>query len=347
MVSARPGIQRVVVEMASGARCPAYALTDTTGPVAVGDRLILNTTAVELGLGTGGSHVVHWNLARASWRQPGDGHIMKARYTSVQSDVGATEELHQAVLADCLSITAMPVVTAGLHSQVAAIAGAIRTNAPNANVAYIMSDGAALPIVISELVAELQAVGWINATITAANAFGGMFEAVSLHSALAIARHVASADVAIIAPGPGIVGTNTALGTSGIDIGAQLDAVGALGGIPIAALRASTSDPRARHQGISHHTRTGLTVACARRATVAVPDGPNHADLRGSLIELGIDARHAVVAVEIPDVFAAFDRAGLTITSMGRPARDDRLQFECGAAAGTLAVQLLPLNTGH
>ena len=34
------------------------------GTVAVGDRVVLNTTAVELGLGTGGWHVVHWNTAR-------------------------------------------------------------------------------------------------------------------------------------------------------------------------------------------------------------------------------------------------------------------------------------------
>ncbi len=42
----------------------AYVLTDQVGPVAVGDEVVLNTTAVDLGSGTGGWHVVHWNLAR-------------------------------------------------------------------------------------------------------------------------------------------------------------------------------------------------------------------------------------------------------------------------------------------
>ena len=46
----------------------AYVLTQLTGAVAVGDRVVVNTTAVELGLGTGGWHVVHWNLdARPTW----------------------------------------------------------------------------------------------------------------------------------------------------------------------------------------------------------------------------------------------------------------------------------------
>ena len=54
--------------------------------------MVLNTTAVDLGLGTGGWHVVHWNLAREELDEPGPGHIMKLRYTSLQVDAGAAEE---------------------------------------------------------------------------------------------------------------------------------------------------------------------------------------------------------------------------------------------------------------
>src|SRR4051795_8250902 len=81
----RPGLQRVEVALGEGGRSRAYALTEQVGPLEVGDRVVLNTTAIELGLGTGGWHVVHWNLTRTEWRQPGPGHVMKARYTSVQS----------------------------------------------------------------------------------------------------------------------------------------------------------------------------------------------------------------------------------------------------------------------
>ena len=42
-------------------------LTHLIGTVAVGDRVVMNTTAVDLGLGTGGWNVVHWNLARDQW----------------------------------------------------------------------------------------------------------------------------------------------------------------------------------------------------------------------------------------------------------------------------------------
>ena len=62
VLSERPGLTR----LSTGGR--AYALVDVTGPVAVGDRVVLNTTAVELGLGTGGWHVVHWNLAATPGR---------------------------------------------------------------------------------------------------------------------------------------------------------------------------------------------------------------------------------------------------------------------------------------
>ena len=49
IVVERPGLQRVRVDGE-----PAYVLTQLIGPVALGDRVVMNTTAVELGLGTGG-----------------------------------------------------------------------------------------------------------------------------------------------------------------------------------------------------------------------------------------------------------------------------------------------------
>ena len=60
LLAQRPGLQRVRLD--DGSR--AYVLTQLIGDVAVGDEVVVNTTAVELQLGTGGWHVVHWNLAR-------------------------------------------------------------------------------------------------------------------------------------------------------------------------------------------------------------------------------------------------------------------------------------------
>ena len=75
LLEERRGLQRVEVDLGDGPE-RAYTLTQLTGPVAVGDRVVVNTTAVELGLGTGGWHVVHWNLARDEWRKPGPGHVL-------------------------------------------------------------------------------------------------------------------------------------------------------------------------------------------------------------------------------------------------------------------------------
>ena len=114
----RPGLQRVEVDLGDGNE-RAYVLTQLTGNVAVGDRVVVNTTAVELGLGTGGWHVVHWNLEREQWAERGPGHIIKGRYTSLQADVGSAEE-HLEELAQVESIEGMPVVAAALHSQLSA-----------------------------------------------------------------------------------------------------------------------------------------------------------------------------------------------------------------------------------
>src|SRR4051794_17050926 len=177
----RPGLQRVEVDLGSGPE-RAYVLAELTGRVAEGDEVVLNTTAVELGLGTGGWHVVHWNLAREAWAEPGPGHLMKLRYTSLQVDAGAGEEAHPDLPAD---LEGIPVVACGLHSQVAVVAAAARAAAPEARVTYVMTDGAALPLVLSDLVVDLRRAALLDATITSGHAFGGDLEAVSVPGALA------------------------------------------------------------------------------------------------------------------------------------------------------------------
>jgi hypothetical protein len=344
LLGGRPGLQRVEVDLGQGPE-RAYGLTQLTGPVAVGDRVVVNTTAVELGLGTGGWHFVHWNLARDTWSERGPGHILKVRYTSLQADVGSTEE-HAAGLAEVESVDGMPVVVAGLHSQLPAVAVAFKHSRPDARLVYVMTDGAGLPLALSDLVAALRRRGLIDATVTCGHAFGGDHEAVSLFSALAVARHVCGADAAVVAMGPGVVGTGTRLGFSGIEIGPALDAATAVGGQPLACLRASFADPRPRHQGLSHHSATALRLACRSRVTVPLPlvGGEEEARLRADLAAAGLDARHEIVGVEPPDVVALFAAHGLSVQSMGRPAAADPVLFACAAAAGALAADLASLT---
>lgn len=338
VLEARPGLQRVEVDLGRGPE-RAYALTRLTGDVAVGDRVVVNTTAVELGLGTGGWHVVHWNLARDAWHEPGPGHVVKARYTSLQADVGSTEE-HHPELADVVAVDGLPVVVVGLHSQIAAVAVAAKEARPGARVAYVMTHGAALPIVLSDLVHRLRADGLLDATITAGQAFGGEHEAVTVASALAISRHVLAADVAIVGMGPGIVGTGTALGTTGLEVATALDTAVALGGRAVAALRASFADPRPRHHGLSHHSRTALGILVRERVVVPVPKvgGPDEAQLRADLAEAGITARHHVRDAAPVGIVEQFAARGLEVSSMGRPAAADPVLFEAAAVAGVTAV---------
>jgi hypothetical protein len=284
--------------------------------------------------------VVHWNLARDEWHERGPGHIIKGRYTSIQADVGSAEE-HLEALAEVESIDGMPVVAAALHSQVPAVAVAFRERAPRARLAYVMTDGAGLPLALSDLVADLRGRGLIDSTVTCGHAFGGDHEAVSIYSALAVARHAARADAAVVAMGPGIVGTNTRLGFSGMEVGTILDAAYALGGVPIACLRVSFADPRERHYGLSHHTATALRLATRERVVVAAPsltDRAQQARLDADLDASGIEERHDVVVVDAPDVLELLARHGLEIQSMGRTAAADPALFQAAAAAGALAA---------
>ncbi len=319
LLTERPGLQRVDTDLGR-----AYALTQQVGTVAVGDEVVLNTTAVDLGLGTGGWHVVHWNLSRRELLQPGPGHIVKVRYTSLQTDTGAAEEDH-AVPAD---LAGCPIVVGTLHSQVPIVAEAWRS-ARGGRVAYVMTDGAALPLALSDLVVAMRDTGLVDATVTAGHAFGGDLEAVSVPSALSLAVHALDADLVVVAMGPGVVGTGAALGTTAVEAAAVLDASAALGGDPILAVRASGADPRERHRGVSHHVATVLDL-CRSRVTVATSTGA----------PLARDD-HDVVTVpdDEVDVAARLAARGLRVTSMGRDAGDDPTFFRAAGAAGLVAAR--------
>lgn len=328
ILAERPGLQRVRVTMEpDGADARAYCLTQLTGDVAVGDRIVCNTTAVELGLGTGGWHVVHWNLSRTELTQPGPDHVMKMRYTSLQFDAGTSELVH----ADApTTLDDTPVVVCQVHSQMGIVAATIAALRPGTSVAYVMTDGASLPIVMSDLVADLRERQMIDATITAGHAFGGDFEAVTVHSALTLAASVADAEIVIVAMGPGVVGTGTKFGTTAIEAAGVLDAVDALGGIPILCIRASDGDGRERHQGVSHHTQT--VIELTRSAPVVAPVPHEVRLLEGVVLS----------EADTPDIAAILDAAGLRITTMGRDLSQDRLFFDAAATAAAVAVSLLP-----
>ena len=330
ILAERPGLQRVRVRVDVGdfegePGDKAYVLTDMVGHVTVGDRVVCNTTAVELGLGTGGWHVVHWNLSRTSFERRGPDHIMKLRYTSAQFDAGTSEIEHPDIP---ISIDGTPVVVCSVHSQVGVVAATVKALGPDLRVSYVMTDGAALPLVISDLVHDLRRTGCVDATVTAGHAFGGDLEAVHVASALTMAVHVQRADIVIVGMGPGVVGTGTELGTTAIEVASILDLVDALGGVPVMCVRRSDGDRRERHRGVSHHSLTAARLAHCQPWVAADPHG--EAPLEGTRLHR--------VDTPPPDPAAVLDAVGIRITTMGRGPAEDPEFFAAAAAAANVAV---------
>lgn len=346
-VSPSGGTLELSVTLDDGREGRAICYPQLTGECRVGDRVLLNTTAVDLDLGTGGAHFV---VARAGEGVALDaasgGHVMKLRYTPLQLDVPAVESQespHHDTMRQAVSLEGMPVVCCSLHSQVPLVAAAMKRVAPNARVVYCMSDEGALPLALSGVAAASLAAGLLDATVTCGQAFGGSIEAVNVYSGLLAARHVAGADLAIVALGPGVVGTGTPFGHGGVAQGVAINATAALGGTPVACLRVSFADARDRHRGVSHHTLTALTSVALARAKVAVPSLERdfldaiERDLQAAGVwDLHERALSDEGSLEPPSL------RGVEVTTMGRGIDDDPAFFSAAFAAGDIASRELP-----
>ena len=78
----------LVVEV-DGERRRAWADESMVGPAEPGDEVVVNTAALDLGLGSGGYDIVHVNLTRGleGGETPPDVHVMKLNYSSLQHAV--------------------------------------------------------------------------------------------------------------------------------------------------------------------------------------------------------------------------------------------------------------------
>jgi hypothetical protein len=341
----RPDLVRARVSLPDR-EVEAVGFPEMLGAMRAGDRVVVNTTGLELGLGTGGVAFVLWNLDAEPPAPQLDGHIMKIRYTPWQTEVvtaESPESPHHDALVDVESIDGMPVVVCTLHSQIAAIAAGIKAERPEAKVGYLMTDGACLPIAWSDLVQDLKRAGLVDVTCTSGHAFGGDLESVTIFSGLAALRVVERCDVVIAGMGPGVVGTGTTLGHTAIEQGHILDAASSLGGKAIACVRISYADKRARHHGISHHTLTALRLATNQRVTVVTPEvEPGYqSDISKQLQGAGIESKHNIVSANGEPGLALLNQNGIEPSSMGRPLDDVRELFLAGAAAGRVAAQSL------
>jgi Protein of unknown function (DUF3866) len=327
-----------------GVTIPALAYPALTGRPQVGDRVLLNATALELGLGTGGYALVVAVPERLPDDPAGPGHLVKARYTPLQVTVlGADEQgsPHHEVLRDADDLGGMPVVVADLHSAVPAVLAALRADTPGVTVAYLMLDGGALPAWFSRTIATLRQAGWLAGTVTAGQAFGGDLETVTVHTGLLAARHVLGAQVTVVAQGPGNLGSGTRWGFSGVACGEAVNAVAALGGRPVASLRISEADPRPRHRGISHHSLTSYGRVALARADVVVPELPGELGQQVTAQAAPLGERHRLVPVPVDGLMEPLAGCPVRLSTMGRGLAEDGAYFLAAAAAGRHAARLL------
>ncbi|BAS27546.1 DUF3866 family protein [Limnochorda pilosa] len=330
-----PRTQRCTVRV-EGEEAEALCYPELTGPLARGDRVWLNTAALELGLGSGGYHLVAAVPGRLPPGAPLPGRIMKLRYTPWQLAVEAVEEAAPDRLREG-DLEGMPVVVGSLHSQLLPVALGFQAASGGLPLAYVMTDGGALPAALSRSAAALRARGLLAGTVTCGHAFGGDLEAVHPASGLLAARTVLGAAGAAVIMGPGITGTGSAWGHTALEQGSLLDLASALGGDPVAVVRISQRDARVRHQGVSHHTLTALGRVAARPATVVLPLLHDRGRLRGlqrQLWEAGVLRRHRLVHVPVSRDLVRALAAEPEARTMGRDVEEEQAFFEAALAAG-------------
>ena len=342
-----PGAAEIIVTV-DGALIRALAYPALVGSPLAGDRVLLNVSALDAGLGTGGYAFV----VAIPDRLPPDadvaGHVVKARYTPLQAMVASADEQGSAsheLLREADSLEGMPVVVADLHSALPAILAGLfssyRTGAASSpRVCYIMQDGGALPAWFSRTVAGLRSAGWLAACVSAGQSFGGDVEAVTVHSGLLAARHVLGADVAVVTQGPGNLGTGTRWGFSGVAAGEAVNAAGVLGGRAVGSLRLSFADARARHQGVSHHSLTAYGRVALAPCDVVVPALPDPLGSSVAAAAAPLGARHRLVTVPVDGLSDALRACPVGLSTMGRGLDEDLEYCLAAAAAGRHAASL-------
>ena len=322
-----------------GERRRAWADESMVGPAAVGDDVVVNTAALDLGLGSGGFDVVHANLTRglAGGEAPPGVHVMKLNYSSLQHPVEPVEAPPEAPL---LPSRALPVLILPLHGHLAPAAWSAAAGGAE-RVGFVQAGGGGLPAGLSRDVRELRGRGLLTGTITAAPAYGGEHEAISLVGALHAAADLGW-DAVVVGPGPGILGSSTRYGHGGM---AALDAAHAalaLGLPTLISPRMSAGEPRPRHRGLSHHTRSVLELLLAG-VEVPVPEQlgrlwPGDAGDPAATIAAARGRLHRVRP--LPADLDAYAGAGLPRRTMGRDLDEDQLFFAAPLAAGAALAEV-------
>jgi hypothetical protein len=341
----RAGLQCLQVSLGDKKE-KAYNYPLLTGVAEPGNRVLLNTTAVRLQLGSGGYHFVIYNQAQNALRLTPSGHIMKLRYTPLQLKVQTWEELWgnknpQAALQRYGGLGRIPVVTGELHSMVAPFVLTMKSLNPDRKIVYVMTDSAALPLCLSDTIHRLREKQMLSGTITCGHAFGGDLETVNIYTALIAAREELRAEIILVTPGPGVVGTGTRYGYSGIEQGEHLDRIHKLQGIPVLIPRISFAERRARHYGLSHHTLTSLQEIAHHKAYLPLPafDRKKAYFILKQLQAAGLFEKHHIVIIK-ERLFRFLKKSPGNFQTMGRKMEEDPAFFAAIAATAYFANNL-------
>jgi Protein of unknown function (DUF3866) len=317
-VDSTPRLARFTVRFDDGSERSGVAYPGLTGSLQPGDEVIVNVEAQDLKLGSGGFDVLH--VGRLPDFQGIDAHVMKLNYTSLQHAVVPIEEGLERIERPLR----MPVCVLALHGQLPLAAFALTGR----RVGYVQTAGGALPGALSDVTAELLERGLIADHVTAGPCFGGGHEAITVEGGLDAGARRFGWDCALVGPGPGILGSASALGHGGLAALSNAHAALSLGCPVVIAPRLSVGDARERHRGLSHHTATVLELLL-RPVEVAVPAGA------GSSGELRLaGAQHQLVEIDADALLAEYLESGLPDTTMGRTADEDRDFFLAGLAGG-------------
>ena len=261
---------------------------------------------------------------------------MKLNYTACSTR--SSRSRRRAGAASCRS--ARPVGVLALHGQLAPVAWALaQARAGRARSATCRPRAARCRAGISRHGrASCASAACSPATSPPAPAFGGEREAITTAGALHHGLAALGWDAASSGPGPGILGSGSALGHGGMAALDSAHAALALGCPTLLVARMSSGDPRARHRGLSHHTRTVLELLLAPVALPRLAAGRLRAGSARSAAELaGARARRERRADHAPRLARGGGRprrlprqrpAGRT---MGRALDEDPLFFAARA----------------
>jgi hypothetical protein len=173
--------------------------------------------------------------------------------------------------------------------------------------------------------------------LTAAPAYGGEGEAISTIGAIEHGLDELGWAAVVCGPGPGIIGSASALGHGGMAALDSAHAAAALGCEVVLCPRMSSGDERPRHRGLSHHSLTVLLLLLVP-VTVPLPEAaPGLDELMGET-DPGPRSGHRVTRRSVD--LAGYAASGLPSRTMGRSIGEDELFFAAALAAGAeLAAQ--------